>query len=46
MAKRADNFWQPTISVPSGATSINMAFNNDNGTWDNNNGGNYNVNIS
>lgn len=46
MVKRADNFWQATISVPSNATQINMAFNNDNGTWDNNNTQNYNLSIS
>lgn len=45
MVKRADAFWQATISVPSGATAIDMAFNNDNGTWDNNNGQNYAISI-
>ena len=46
MVKRSsDGFWQATISVPSGATTINMAFNNNNGTWDNNNGQNYNINV-
>lgn len=46
MVKRPDGFWQATISVPSDATQINAAFNNDNGTWDNNNTSNYNLNIS
>lgn len=45
MVKRSDGFWQATISVPSGATQVNMAFNNDNGTWDNDNGQNYNITI-
>ncbi len=45
MVKRADGFWQATISVPSTATQINMAFNNDNGTWDNNNNLDYNFSI-
>ncbi len=46
MVKRPDGFWQTTISVPNDATQINMAFNNGNGTWDNNNGSNYNISIS
>jgi glucoamylase len=45
MVKRSDGFWQATISVPAGATQVNMAFNNDNGTWDNNNNQNYNITI-
>jgi glucoamylase len=46
MVKRSsDGFWQATISIPSGATTINMAFNNNNGTWDNNNSQNYNINV-
>lgn len=45
MVKRSDGFWQATISVPSGATQVNMAFNNNNGTWDSNNGSNYNITI-
>ncbi len=45
MVKRTDGFWQATLSVPTGATAINMAFNNDNGTWDNNGGQNYNISI-
>lgn len=46
MVRRADGFWQATLSVPSDATQINMAFNNDNGTWDNNGGNNWNISIS
>ncbi len=45
MVKRTDGFWQATISVPGGATAINMAFNNDGGTWDNNGGQNYSISI-
>ncbi|HET8913673.1 MAG TPA: glycoside hydrolase family 15 protein [Ktedonobacteraceae bacterium] len=46
MAKRADGFWQVTISVPNDASQINFAFNNGAGSWDNNGGGNWNVGIS
>ncbi len=46
MVKRSDGFWQATIPVPVNASQINMAFNNGNGTWDNNNGQNYNISIS
>ena len=45
MIKRSDGFWQATIFVPSNATSINMAFTNGNGTWDNNNTQNYNITV-
>ncbi len=45
MIKRADGFWQTTISVPIDATSVNFAF-NDGTNWDNNGGGNWNVTIS
>ncbi len=46
MVKRADNFWQATISVPNDATQINMAFNNGAGTWDNNGGSDYAITIA
>ena len=46
MVKRADGFWQTTISVPTDATQINFAFNNGAGGWDNNGGGNWNASIS
>jgi hypothetical protein len=46
MVKRADGFWQTTISVPTDATQINFAFNNGSGSWDNNGGGNWNVSIA
>jgi len=45
MVKRADGFWQTTISVPTDATQLNFVFNNGNGSWDNNGGGNWNVSI-
>ncbi len=46
MVQRSDGFWQATVAVPSGATQINAAFNNDNGTWDNNSGNNWTIIIS
>jgi alpha-amylase len=42
MVRRADGFWETTISVPIDATQINFAFNDGNGHWDNNGGGNWN----
>jgi hypothetical protein len=44
--KRADGFWQTTISIPNDATQINFALNNGSGVWGNNNGQNWNVTIS
>ena len=46
MVKRSDGIWQATIPVPTSATIINLAFNNNNGTWDNNNTSNYSIAIS
>jgi alpha-amylase len=46
MVKRADGFWQTTISIPNDASQINFVFNNGSGSWDNSNGQNWNVNIS
>ncbi len=46
MVKRSDGIWQATVPVPSSATILNMAFNNNNGTWDNNNTNNYSITIS
>lgn len=40
MAKSGD-IWTATLSVPSNATVLNMAFNNGSGTWDNNNQADY-----
>ena len=45
MVKRADGFWQTTISVPVDATSLNFCF-TDGTNWDNNGGGNWNASIS
>lgn len=45
MVKRADGSWQTAISVPVDATSINFCF-TDRTSWDNNGGGNYNLNMS
>lgn len=45
MVKRADGFWQTTISVPVDATSLNFVF-TDGTNWDNNGGGNWNTSIS
>ncbi len=46
MVKRSDGVWQATVPVPTSATTLNIAFNNNNGTWDNNAGNNYSVAIS
>jgi|GEM_PF-444347 len=45
MVQRPDGFWETTISVPIDATQINFCFNDGNGHWDNNGGGNWNVSI-
>jgi glucoamylase len=46
MSKQSNGTWQATITVPSGATQLNMAFVNQSGTWDNNNTSNYNLSVS
>jgi Starch/carbohydrate-binding module (family 53)/Carbohydrate binding domain (family 25) len=46
MVKRADGFWQTSISLPVDATQINFAFNDGSGNWDNNRGSNWNVSIN
>ena len=46
MAKQSNGTWTATITVPTGATSLNMAFHNQNNTWDNNSSQNYNLNVS
>lgn len=46
MSKQSNGTWQTTITVPSGATQLNMAFVNQSGTWDNNNTSNYNLSVS
>nr|MBA2678396.1 amylase [Ktedonobacteraceae bacterium] len=46
MTKQSNGSWQATITLPSGATQLNMAFHNQSNTWDNNNSNNYNLNVS
>ncbi len=46
MTKQGNGTWQATITVPASATQLNMAFYNQNNTWDNNNSSNYNLNVS
>jgi predicted carbohydrate-binding protein with starch-binding CBM53 len=44
MTKQSNGTWTATITVPSGATTLNMAFKNQSSTWDSNGGSNYNLN--
>ncbi|GEA30909.1 carbohydrate-binding protein [Clostridium diolis] len=46
MTKQSDGRWAATITIPSGAYSLNMAFKNDSGSWDSNSSANYNYSIS
>ncbi|WP_026889454.1 carbohydrate-binding protein [Clostridium beijerinckii] len=46
MTKQSDGRWAATITIPSGAYVLNMAFKNNSGTWDSNNSANYNYSIS
>ncbi len=46
MTKQADGSWQATITLPQGATQLNMAFYDQSSAWDNNNSNNYNLNVS
>jgi glucoamylase len=46
MFRRADGFWQTTISLPVDAAQINFAFNDGSANWDNNGGSNWNVSIN
>ncbi len=45
MTKQSNGSWQATITLPAGATQLNMAFYNQSNTWDNNNGTNYNLTV-
>ncbi len=45
IVKRSDGIWQATVPIPCSATALNLAFNNDNGTWDSNGGSNYSIAI-
>ncbi|HEY0754218.1 MAG TPA: hypothetical protein VGD98_09670 [Ktedonobacteraceae bacterium] len=38
--------WRATVSIPGGATILNMAFRNQSNTWDNNGGSNYNLSVT
>jgi hypothetical protein len=42
----ASNAWEFSVAVPNSATQLNCVFNNGSGTWDNNNGANWNFSIS
>ncbi len=46
MVRQPNGSWQATITMPSNATQLNMAFFNQNNTWDNNNSSNYNLTVS
>ena len=45
MTKQSNGTWTATITVPSGATTLNMAFENQSNTWDSNGGSNYDLNV-
>jgi glycosidase len=38
--------WEATVTVPSGATELNLAFNNGGSTWDSNNGSDYKITVT
>ncbi len=42
----ASNFWQYSVNIPNSATQLNCVFNNGSGTWDNNNGANWNFTVT
>lgn len=46
MMKQSDGSWQATVFVPASASSLNTAHYNQSSVWDNNGGGNYNLNVS
>lgn len=46
MTKGADNIWTYTYTVPADATVVRYVFNNNAGTWDNNGGGNWNLEVN
>jgi hypothetical protein len=45
MTKNGTN-WQYTYTVPGNATIVRYVFNNNAGTWDNNGGGNWNIDVN
>jgi glucoamylase len=46
LTRTSNGAWTGFAMVPSSATQLNMAFYNQSGTWDNNNGSNYNLTVS
>ena len=46
MTRTSNGAWAGFAMVPSSATQLNMAFYNQSGTWDNNNGSNYALTVS
>jgi hypothetical protein len=42
----ASNLWQYSVTIPNTATQLNCVFNNGSGTWDNNNGANWNFSVT
>ena len=46
MVKQPNGSWRATITMPTGATSLNTAFYNQSNTWDSNGGSNYNLTVS
>lgn len=45
ISKQPNGIWSVTITIPSGATMLNIAFYNQSHTWDNNNSDNYNLGV-
>jgi alpha-glucosidase len=43
MTRQSDGPWTAFLMVPSPARQLNLALYNQSGTWDNNNGQNYNL---
>ena len=43
---KAGDIWTVTITVPTGATSLKMVFNNGAGTWDNNSSADYSIAVT
>jgi alpha-glucosidase len=43
MTKQSNGTWTASITVPSGATTLNTAYYNQSSTWDNNSSNNYNL---
>lgn len=45
MTRDSNGTWQATILIPSDATTLNIAFRDQNNNWDNNQTVNYNLDI-